>query len=135
MSSADFRSLSQYNEPLIRSPSIYSSIGSGIYLPQGTPLHGGVFVLANTILGAGMLGLPFAFAACGYLMGTLMLTGFGACATGALVMLSEAADHVGRPLWKNPLAHDSCSLSLPPLSASIGSLNGVSSFHPTNALE
>ena len=100
MSSADFRSLSQYNEPLIRSPSIYSSIGSGIYLPQGTPLHGGVFVLANTILGAGMLGLPFAFAACGYLMGTLMLTGFGACATGALVMLSEAADHVGRPAWK-----------------------------------
>ena len=27
----------------------------------GTPIRGGVFVLANTILGAGMLGLPFAF--------------------------------------------------------------------------
>ena len=31
----------------------------------GAPLRSGVFVLANTLLGAGMLGLPGAFADCG----------------------------------------------------------------------
>ena len=36
------------------------------FRPKGTPLRGGVFVLANTPLGAGMLGLPAAFADCGY---------------------------------------------------------------------
>ena len=64
---------------------------------DGTPLAGGVFVLANTILGAGMLGLPFAFAACGYLVGPVMLVAFATCSTTALVLLSEAADKAGRP--------------------------------------
>ena len=50
----------------------------------GTPLRGGVFVLANTILGAGMLGLPFAFAACGYVVGSLLLGVFGACSVTAV---------------------------------------------------
>ena len=70
----------------------------------GTPLRGGVFVLANTILGAGMLGLPFAFAACGYVVGSLLLGVFGACSVTALVLLSEAADYVGRPATFNSVA-------------------------------
>ena len=71
---------------------------------QGTPLQGGVFVLANTILGAGMLGLPFAIAACGYLVGGLMLAAFACCSMTALVLLSECADHVGRPATFNSVA-------------------------------
>ncbi len=63
----------------------------------GTPVSGGVFVLANTILGAGMLGLPYAFASCGFLVGPLMLLAFGGCSVTALILLSEAADLAGRP--------------------------------------
>ena len=71
---------------------------------QGTPLRGGVFVLANTILGAGMLGLPFAFAACGFIIGPMMLAGFAICSIVALTMLSECADAVGRPATFNTVA-------------------------------
>ena len=70
----------------------------------GTPLRGGVFVLANTILGAGMLGLPFAFAACGFLIGPMMLAAFACCSITALVLLSECADQVGRPATFNSVA-------------------------------
>ena len=70
----------------------------------GTPLRGGVFVLANTILGAGMLGLPFAFAACGFLLGPVMLCIFASCSSLALVLLSESADAVGRPATFNSVA-------------------------------
>lgn len=75
-------------EPLLDGP------GAGAV---GTPMSGGIFVLANTILGAGMLGLPFAFAACGFLVGPIMLLAFALCSATALVMLSEAADMAGRP--------------------------------------
>ena len=71
---------------------------------RGTPLQGGVFVLANTILGAGMLGLPFAFAACGFLVGPIMLAAFACCSITALVLLSECADAVGRPATFNTVA-------------------------------
>lgn len=64
---------------------------------RGTRLAGGVFVLANTILGAGMLGLPRAFAECGWLPAPLLLMCFGAFSTAALIMLSECADAIGRP--------------------------------------
>ena len=64
---------------------------------SGTPLVGGILVLSNTILGAGMLGLPYAFAQCGFLLGPIMLLAFGLCSATALVCLSEAADHAGRP--------------------------------------
>jgi len=71
---------------------------------MGTPMIGGVFVLANTILGAGMLGLPFAFASCGFLVGPLMLLAFAVCSSTALILLSECADRVGRPATFNSVA-------------------------------
>ena len=70
----------------------------------GTPIRGGVFVLANTILGAGMLGLPFAFAACGFLVGPVMLLSFACCSVTALMMLAECADYAGRPATFNSVA-------------------------------
>lgn len=70
----------------------------------GTKLSGGVFVLANTILGAGMLGLPKAFAACGWLIAPLMLVGFGGASSVALIMLSECGDALGRPATFNMVA-------------------------------
>ena len=72
--------------------------------PVGTPIRGGVFVLANTILGAGMLGLPFAFAACGYLIGPCMLLLFATSSVTALFMLAECADYAGRPATFNSVA-------------------------------
>ena len=60
-------------------------------------LMSGVSNLANTILGAGMLGLPHAFAMAGFVPGTLMLVVFAAFAAGGLHLLSEAANVSGRP--------------------------------------
>ena len=57
----------------------------------------GVFNLSNTILGAGMLGLPHAFALCGYVIGNVLLVVFGCLAVISLHLLSEAADRAGRP--------------------------------------
>jgi amino acid permease len=56
-----------------------------------------VFNLANTILGAGMLGLPAAFAACGWVGGSLFLLIFAAPSAFGLHLLSECGDHTGRP--------------------------------------
>ena len=72
-----------------------ASIGSA-------PLTGASFAssvsnLANTILGAGMLGLPHAFATAGFLPGTAMLLIFGGFASLGLHLLAEAADRSGRP--------------------------------------
>ena len=64
---------------------------------RGSSLTAGVANLANTILGAGMLGLPHAFAEAGFVPGTLMLFIFGAFSSLGLHLLSEAADRTGRP--------------------------------------
>ena len=53
--------------------------------------------LTNTLIGAGMLGLPAAFAACGYGIGALMLCTFAFFSGMGLHLLSAAADVVGRP--------------------------------------
>ena len=50
-----------------------------------------VVALTNTILGSGMLGLPHAFAACGYLLGLFLLLASGAMAAFALHLLSKCA--------------------------------------------
>ena len=63
----------------------------------GAPLRSGVFVLANTLLGAGMLGLPGAFADCGYAVGAAFLVFFAACGALGLHLLAEAAHRVPRP--------------------------------------
>ena len=60
-------------------------------------IRSGVFNLANTILGAGMLGLPAAFARCGMVTGLLLLLVFGGLSALGLYLLSAACDIVGRP--------------------------------------
>ncbi|KAL3910689.1 MAG: hypothetical protein SGPRY_008967 [Prymnesium sp.] len=64
---------------------------------EPTRVLSGSFLLGNTILGAGMLSLPSAFAATGWLLATPLLLLFAAASTCALAMLSECADQVGRP--------------------------------------
>lgn len=56
-----------------------------------------VFILANTILGAGMLGVPQTFASCGYFAGTAMMVFFAGFSTFGMHLLSAAADISGRP--------------------------------------
>ena len=71
----------------------------------GAGVLSGVLVLANTLLGAGMLGLPAAIARCGYVAGSIFLVGFAASGALGLLLLSEAADAVGRPSTFNRLAN------------------------------
>jgi len=85
-------------------------MGGAPVQPKGS-LMAGVFVLANTILGAGMLGLPFAFASCGFFLGPLMLLAFGVCSATALILLSLCADKVGRE--KSPKFFDIASAAIP----------------------
>ncbi|CAE7691914.1 AVT6 [Symbiodinium pilosum] len=58
--------------------------------PQAT-LFSSWCVLANTLLGVGILGLPWAIAAVGLALGIFMLLGAGACAALALHLLSSLA--------------------------------------------
>ena len=53
-----------------------------------------VVALTNTILGAGMLGLPSAFAASGYILGCLLLCLTAATAAFGLHLLVESADTI-----------------------------------------
>jgi amino acid permease len=71
----------------------------------GAPLRSGILVLAHTLMGAGMLSLPAAFAECGYLVGTLLISFFAMLAWTGLHLLSEAADLAGRPSCFNRVAN------------------------------
>lgn len=53
--------------------------------------------LANTIVGSGMLALPHAFAASGYLLGTVFLIVFGLAAAFGLHLLACCAMEIGLP--------------------------------------
>jgi amino acid permease len=55
------------------------------------------FNLANTIVGAGMLGLPYAFAGSGWVVGTVMLVVCGLATIFALHLLSLCPAKVGKP--------------------------------------
>ena len=54
------------------SPCRATKMGGLLARPPGSPVRTVTFVLANTILGAGMLGLPSAFANCGMVAGFFM---------------------------------------------------------------
>jgi hypothetical protein len=64
---------------------------------EGATVRSGVYVLANTLLGAGMLGLPGAFKDCGYLVGGVLLLFFGCTAILGLHLLAESSAKVPRP--------------------------------------
>ena len=89
--------------------SVAGTSGHIAYSSAGSPVRTVTFVLANTILGAGMLGLPSAFASCGLLVGYMMLVLFAMSATYSLHLLSECADRVGRPAT----FHKLCDAAMP----------------------
>lgn len=60
----------------------------------GTP-QGSVINLANTVLGAGMLALPKAFEASGYVVGTAVLICAGLCSAASLHLLAVSQQTVG----------------------------------------
>jgi amino acid permease len=55
------------------------------------------FTLANTIIGSGMLGLPYAYSASGWVIGTLLLMICGMSSAFSLHTLSLCAKKVGAP--------------------------------------
>lgn len=63
----------------------------------GSSIASGIVNLANTIIGAGMLGLPGAMASTGYLMGMVLIAISAAFSAHGLVLLSKAAVLTGRP--------------------------------------
>lgn len=75
------------------------------FKPRGAPVYVGTFVLANTVLGAGMLALPYAMAGCGYVGGVIFIVLFASSATLGLHLLSEAANAVGRPATFHKVAN------------------------------
>jgi len=99
MASVDPRMAHEREEPLM------AALRAASRAESGAPIHSGIFVLANTLLGAGMLGLPAAFGQCGYVTGTVFILSFAVCACTGLHLLSEAADLVGRPSSFNRLAN------------------------------
>lgn len=78
---------------------------SDVRKPAGASIRSGIFNLANTILGAGMLGLPYAFAECGLVAGLLLLLTFACLSALGLHLLSAAADLAGRPATLYAVAH------------------------------
>lgn len=65
--------------------------------PRGSTIWSGVVNLSNTIVGAGMLGLPGAFGGTGWLSGIILIVVSAAFSAHGLVLLSKAACISGRP--------------------------------------
>ena len=64
---------------------------------KGATIASAVLNLTNTIIGAGMLGLPGAFGGTGYLSGMILIVLSAACAAHGLVLLTKVANFTGRP--------------------------------------
>jgi len=64
---------------------------------KGSSIASGVINLANTIVGAGMLGLPGAFGGTGWLSGMILIALSAMFSAHGLVLLSKAACLTGRP--------------------------------------
>ncbi|KAL7541971.1 hypothetical protein ACHAXR_011390 [Thalassiosira sp. AJA248-18] len=64
---------------------------------RGSSIASGIVNLTNTIVGAGMLGLPGAFGGTGWLSGIALIFASAAFSAHGLVLLSKAACLTGRP--------------------------------------
>ena len=64
---------------------------------KGSSIASGVVNLSNTIIGAGMLGLPGAFQGTGWLSGIILLVLSATFSAHGLVLLSKAACITERP--------------------------------------
>ncbi|KAL3802231.1 hypothetical protein HJC23_001775 [Cyclotella cryptica] len=65
--------------------------------PKGSTLTSGILNLSNTIVGAGMLGLPGAFAGTGHTAGMALLLVAATFSAHGLVLLSKSATAAGLP--------------------------------------
>jgi hypothetical protein len=70
---------------------------SSMHNNKGATIASAVINLTNTIIGAGMLGLPGAFGGTGYISGMILIVLSAACAAHGLVLLSKVACLTGRP--------------------------------------
>lgn len=64
---------------------------------KGSSIASGIVNLINTIVGAGMLGLPGAFGGTGWLSGIILIILSATFSAHGLVLLSKAACLTGRP--------------------------------------
>ena len=61
---------------------------------------GASFNLCNNIIGAGIVGMPFAISQCGFLLGVSMIVFFGLCTVKTLRLLIETAKHIDVPSYE-----------------------------------
>ena len=73
------------------------AINTSAKQPSKTSLAAVAFVLLNTMLGSGILGLPGAFSKSGLIGGIVLLVVFGVLSIFGVHLLCEAADRAGRP--------------------------------------
>lgn len=76
---------------------MYGSVDLSVPSRKGATIASGVVNLTNTIVGAGMLGLPGAFGGTGWLSGVVLIVLSAAFSAHGLVLLSKAAVLTGRP--------------------------------------
>ena len=70
---------------------------SGVGKKQGASVAVAAVVLLNTIMGAGILGIPGAYSKCGFVGGTVLLLVSAILASFGVHLLLEASDRSGRP--------------------------------------
>ena len=98
-------------------PAKYGSIASAqevdstdnLSMPKnkGATISSSVINLTNTIVGAGMIGLPGAFGGTGYVSGMILIALSAAFAAHGLVLLTKVACLTGRPCSFYSVAHAS----------------------------
>ena len=84
-------------QPLIADAAILSDEVVVLSSKRGASLGSVMFVLLNTILGAGILGIPFAYRHSGWAGGSALLLITGGLSSFGAHLLVEVADRTGRP--------------------------------------
>ena len=67
---------------------------------QKSSVLGTSFNLCNNIIGAGIVGIPFAISQCSLVLGVLMVIFFGLCTVKTLRLLIETAKHIDVPTYE-----------------------------------
>ena len=78
---------------------------------NGSSLTASTINLANTVIGAGMLGLPGAFAACGYVTGTILLVSAAVFSAIGLRLLSLSAALVDQEVSNSTRVYEMVEVS------------------------
>jgi hypothetical protein len=65
-----------------------------------TSILGAAFNLCNNIVGAGLVGIPFAISQCSFILGSIMVAFFGLLTIKSLRLLIETAKYVNVPSYE-----------------------------------